>query len=291
VARTYVGLRASASRFCAARRSVDLQQEIVVLTRQLETAGKASDLDVQRAESQLEAARTAAASLNAEVEARLDALAVLAGAAPGRLDAALAQSGPTLLPPASVSVGDPAAMLRRRPDVRAAERRLAAETAGIGVATAARFPRVTLLGVVGVGGTRSSDLTRLDDFITVGAPTLQWNMQDFGRSAAGVQQAEARRDEAGAQYQAAVLAALQDAEGALSRFRAARSNVATLARASASARWTADLVAQRYRAGQVSKIEMLAAERERLSAEDALSTATAALTTEYIAIQKALAIG
>ncbi len=287
VARTYVGLRSAQRRLELARQQEEAQTQVVVLTRQLVDAGKVSSMELEQARGQLETIRLGTPLLQAQIDASLDALAVLAGEAPGALDDVLAGSGPIPLPPAVVAVDDPEAMLRRRPDIRAAERRLAAATAGVGVAEAARLPRLTLLGVIGIGGT----LTGLDNAVSLAAPSLQWNIADFGRGAAGVGQAESRRDEAEAVYRGAVLAALQDAEGALSRFGAARATVAVQARANESAAHAAGLTQQRFRAGRVSRIEALGAERQRLGAMDALSTSMANLTIEYVALQKALALG
>lgn len=198
---------------------------------------------------------------------------------------------PAPLPPAAVAIGDPEAMLRRRPDVRAAERRLAADTARIGVAEAARFPRLSWMGVIGIGGTQPSDLTHLDDFVALGAPTLQWSVLNFGRVQGQIRQRESARDEAEALYDAAVLGALRDTEDALARFRASRATVAILARAKASADRSANLTQQNYQAGKVSRIDALGAERQRIDAEDGLSAATAGLTADYVALQKALGLG
>src|SRR3546814_10738105 len=104
--------------------------------------------------------------------------------------------GTVPLPPVEVAVGDPAAMLARRPDIRAAAQRLHAANAGIGVAEAARMPRVSLAGVVGLGGALKGDITSADNLWSVAGPTIQWNLADFGRGRAGVDQAVAGRDEA-----------------------------------------------------------------------------------------------
>src|SRR6201999_1777934 len=137
---------------------------------------------------------------------------------PGALDEELAASRPVPLPPAQVAVGDPAALLLRRPDIRAAERRLAARTAQIGQAEAARFPKLSFLGLLGLGGSKLSDVFDIDNRTEVFAPRLTWSFLDFGRNAARVQEANADRDEAEAQYRTTVLAALRDAEDALARF-------------------------------------------------------------------------
>ncbi|QJE03499.1 TolC family protein [Massilia forsythiae] len=182
-------------------------------------------------------------------------------------------------------------MLRRRPDIRAAERTLAARTAQVGQADAARFPRLTLLGLIGIGGTHPSDLTHLDDFSAILAPQLAWNFLDFGRNTARIEQAQGVRDEAEAQYRAAVLGALRDAESALSRFRQRRATVATIARNKAAADRAAMLMAARQRAGTASLIDVLDTERQQISAEQNLAQAQAALTGDFVALHKALGLG
>src|SRR5262249_44169477 len=157
--------------------------------------------------------------------------------------------------------GNPATMLQHRPDIRVAERTLASDTAKIGQAEAARFPKLSFMGIIGIGGTSLSDLGKLDDFTALVAPQLGLNFLDFGRNKAKVVQAEGVRDEAEAQYRATVLAALRDAEDSLSRFRYRRITVATLARAKTEADETLALSEQRYKAGTSTLIELLDARR------------------------------
>ena len=291
VAQAYVSLRDRQARIALSARAIDRQERMVALGAQRYGRGAASKLDVARLRQALDDSRADAIPLGAERDAYLDALAALTGAEPGALDAMLAAPRPVPLPPASVAIGDPAALIARRPDIRAAERTLAADTARIGVAEAARFPRLTLLGIVGIGGTSPSDLTKLDDFTVLAAPQLNWNFLDFGRSRAKVLQAERVRDEALARYRGAVLVALRDAEDALSRFGHRRSAVATLARAKAAADEAVTLEGQRYRAGAGSLVELLDAERRQIAAEQSLSFAGAELTGDFVAIQKALGLG
>jgi len=195
------------------------------------------------------------------------------------------------MPPAEVAVGDPAALLQRRPDVRAAERQLASATAKIGVAEAAKFPRLSFMGLIGIGGSKPGDLFDLGNISAIAAPQLSWNFLDFGRNAARVGQAEGARDEAAAQYRGAVLGALRDAEDSLSRYAARRLTVASAARSLATADRSARLMRQRFDAGTATLIDVLDAERQRVSAEQALSQATAAMTADYVALQKALGLG
>jgi len=291
VAQAYANIRDRQHRIALNDRSVVLQARMLALTNQRYERGTASRLDVERLSQQLDVTRADATPLNAEHDAYLDELATLTGDEPGALDSAMATPGPLPLPPAQIAIGDPAGMLRRRPDIRAAERTLAADTAKIGQADAARFPSLSFMGIVGIGGTSPSDLTKLDDFTALLAPQLNWSFLDFGRNLAKVHQAEGVRDEAEAKYRSTVLAALRDAEDTLSRFRYRRITVATLARAKDSADATATLSHQRYVAGTTTMIDWLDAQRRQIAAEQDLSTAEVALTGDFVAIEKALGLG
>ncbi|MEH3159555.1 MAG: efflux transporter outer membrane subunit [Sphingomonas taxi] len=290
VAQAYVNLRDRQRRIALARQSAEMQQRMLTLVRQRFDRGAASALDVERLQGQVETTNGQIVPLQAELESYLNALAVLVGEEPGSLDTLLATPAPVPLPPASVAVGDPTSLLQRRPDIRAAERQLAQRTAQIGVADAARFPRLNILGLIGLGGTQLSDISP-DKLLAVGAPMLQWNFLDFGRNRARINQAEGQRDEAEAQYRGAVLGALRDAEDALSRFGHRRETVASLMRSKASADRAASLMQQRFQAGTATLIDTLDAERQRVAADQNLSSGIAALTGDYVALQKALGLG
>lgn len=291
VAQAYVNLRDRQARLQLAHDAADRHARMLDLTRQRFDRGTASALDVERLRNLSEQSAAAIAPLEADRDAYLNALAVLIGEAPGAVDAQLSTPRVVPLPPASVAVGDPAALLQRRPDVRAAERRLAAATARIGVAEAAKFPKISFLGLIGIGGTDPGDMFDLGNLSAIAAPRLTWNVLDFGRNAASVGQAQGARDEAAARYRAVVLGALRDAEDSLSRYDAARRNAASAARVKASAGRAAALMRQRYEAGTATLIDTLDAERQALQAEQALSQASAQMTAGYVAIQKALGLG
>jgi NodT family efflux transporter outer membrane factor (OMF) lipoprotein len=284
VAQAYLNLRERQRRIALSQTSVGMQEQMLGLTRQRLDRGTASKLDLTRLQNQLDDTR-------AELDSYLNALATLTGDEPGALDASLSQAQPIPLPPAQVAVGDPARLLQNRPDIRAAERRLATDTAKIGQAEAARFPSLSFMGIIGLGGTKASNLTNLDDFTALMAPQLSWNFLDFGRNKARVIQAEGVRDETEARYRSAILAALRDAEDSLSRFRYRRMTVATLARAKAEADQVETLSEQRYRAGTATLIDLLDARRQQISAEQNLVQAEAHLAGDFVAIQKALGLG
>jgi len=291
VAQAYVNLRDRQQRLDLSARSLAMQQQMLDLTRERFGRGTASRLDVTRLQNQVDGTRADATPLNAERDAYLDELATLIGDEPGTLDATLMAARPIPLPPAQIAIGDPAALLQRRPDIRAAERTLAADTAKIGQAEAARFPKISFMGIIGLGGTSPSDLTKLDDFTALIAPQISWSFLDFGRNKARVVQAQGVRDEAEAQYRTTVLAALRDAEDSLSRFRYRRITVATLARGKAEADESVLLTEQRYRAGTTTLIDLLDVQRQQVAAEQSLSVAEAGLTGDFVAIQKALGLG
>ncbi|MBW4331811.1 efflux transporter outer membrane subunit [Stakelama sp. CBK3Z-3] len=291
VAQNYVNLRDSQHQLSLAREAAQMQQTTLDLAMQRQARGVDSALDIDRLRNQVESSNARLVPLSAQIDSYLNALAVLTGDAPGALDAMLRPSAPVPLPPRSVAVGDPAELLRRRPDIRAAERRLAAQTARIGAADAARFPHLQLLGLLGLGGTDPSDILDLDNLTSVAAPMLQWNVLDFGKSAGRVEQAKGQADEAEAQYRQTVLQALRDAEDALSRYGGRRKQLGGLARAETAATRAATFTRQRYQAGTVALGDVLDSERQRVSAERDLSSAKAELANDFIALQKALGLG
>jgi NodT family efflux transporter outer membrane factor (OMF) lipoprotein len=289
IARVYIQLRDQQQRHAITAASADLEARLVALAQERRSHGVGSELDLERLRGQLEATRASLIPIGGQITESLDQLAVLTGREPGALDAELAAAAPLPDLPAVVPVDDPAQMMRRRPDIRAAERRLAAQNAVIGERTADLFPKLNLLGFIGWG---STDLTRLFDSTTsVAAPMLQWNAVDFGRTRARIREADAGRDLAAAQYDKTVLNALDDAETALSRLGRARQSVVALARVEASAARAAQLTRQRQKAGVASVIDVLDTERTRLQAEDELAGARAQLVQAYVALQKSLGLG
>ncbi|WP_150294022.1 efflux transporter outer membrane subunit [Sphingobium estronivorans] len=291
VAQAYVNLRDRQQRMALAQDDAARQRDTLQLTEQRQHHGTASALELEEQRHRLEQAQAAILPLGAERDAYLNALATLAGEAPGALDAMLTTPAPVPLPPASVGIGDPAALLQRRPDIRAAERQYAAATAKIGVAEAARFPSISFMGLIGIGGAKPGDVFDFDKLAAIAMPRLSWSFLDFGRNAARVEQAKGAQDEAAAQYRQTVLNALRDSEDALARFGAQRLEVASAARSKASADRSAALMRQRFEAGTATRIQLLDAERQGIAAAQTLSQGKAAMTADYIALQKALGLG
>ncbi len=291
VGQAYVNLRDAQTRLTLSRKALDLQRQTLDLVQQRRTQGAAADGDVERARGNLEQTEAQIAPLAAQVDQFTDQLSVLTGREPGALDAMLAEAAPVPAPPAVTPVGDPSAWLRRRPDIRAAERRLAASNAQIGQQIAQLFPTVSLLGDIGFAGSDAGQLFKSSNLATIGAPSLSWKILNYPRIHAQIQGAKADRDATAADYQATVLQALQDAEGALSRFSGQRRSVLALMRAQASNDRAADLIAQRYRGGTASLIDLLDAQRRQIEARQSLAQGQAQLTIAYIALQKSLGLG
>ena len=291
VAQAYVNLREAQARIALNEASVRNQQQQLELTKKRLQGSTVSRLDVLRLQGQLENTQASAIPLGAQRDEQLDLLAVLTGKAPGALDQVLAAVRPVPLPPAQVPVGDPGALIAQRPDVRAAERELAAQTAGIGVSKAKEYPRIKFQGLLGLGGSDIGDTLDPSSLTTLLAPQLSWSFLDFGRNRAATRVSEARRDLAEAKYRQTVLEALGDAEGALSRFSNARAQLAQLVQVQATATQTARMNSVRVRAGTSTLIDQLDVERQRISAEIAVTQAKGQLTQSFIAVNKALGLG
>lgn len=291
IAQVYVDLRAQQQRAVIAHQSAQYEERILELTRQRRARGTASEADVERSRTQVGTTRASIAPIDADVGESLDRLAVLCGLEPGALDAQLGTTGPLPVLPTEVAVGDPAAVLQRRPDIRAAERKLASATAQIGEKEADYFPKVTLYGDLGFSASTPGGLFRRGNSSWLGVPYLSWNAFDFGRTRATVRAAEAQRDEALANYRGTVLGALRDADTALSRYGHQRDNVAQLRDIEASADRSAVLMNQRFRAGAASMIDWLDTERTRLSARQNTLNGQAQLVQDFVSIQKSLGLG
>nr|WP_255370261.1 efflux transporter outer membrane subunit [Roseateles sp. YR242] len=292
VAQAYAGLRAQQRRQAVLRDTAAYDEQTLALIRQRRDHGVSSADDVEQRLLQGESTQASLADVAAQISASLDQLALLTGQAPGALDAQLAAEAPELPAlPDSVAVGDPTSLLQRRPDIRAAERRLAAGQAKIGQKEANYFPKLTLLGDIGVAGTDLGHLLTSKSLALVGVPYLSWNVLDFGRTKAEVRQAEAGRDEATANYQAAVLGALQDANTSLSRFGQQRQSMQHLLAQQASAERTLALARQRRQAGTASQLDLLDAQRNQASAQLKTLDGQALLVKDFVALQKSLGLG
>ena len=291
VAQAYIDLRSQQQRLALANQSAALEQKTLDLIRQQRERGVVPDADVERQTTQVENTKATLIPLDEQITESLDQLAVLTGQAPGALDRELSAPVPLPALPSSVPVADPAVMLQQRPDIRAAERRLAASNAQIGQHKADLFPKVTMLGFIGADATNPGHLMRKSAFTWLGVPYLQWDLLDFGHTRGAIRQAEASRDEATASYTQTVLGALQDANNALSRYGHQRESVTRLQQIEASADRSANLMQQRYAAGASSMIDLLDTQRTQFSAQQNLVQGNADLLKDFVSLQKSLGLG
>lgn len=289
IARAYVSL-------CARRAALDLlgarlqlEGRRATLAAQRVAAGAAPGQTVELAQAQLARTRGEVAGVTADAQALEAMLAMLVGETPSGLGAVT--TGAVPLPPARVEIGDPAALLQRRPDIRTAERQALAARAQVAVERARRFPSISVLGLLGVGGSSADGLFDPHSLASLAVPTLRWSFLDFGRTAAATRAARAEADAAAADYQQTVLAALQDAEAALARYGGAR---IAYGEAEAAARRVAARSAlddQRADAGAISRDQAMATRGETLDSAIAAVNARAAMTLDYIALSKSLGLG
>ena len=291
VAQAYVQLRDLQERVRLTAQNVEIDRRLLGLMESRRASGTASELDLARLGNQLDNTLATIGPLEAQVADQMDRLALLTGGMPGSLDAELLPASALPMPPQSVSVGDPAGLLRRRPDVASAERKLAQQTSIIGQDIAALFPKLTLLGDVGFTAPTPRSLFTGSSLTYVAAPLLQWTPFDFGRKQATIAQARAARDEAEADYRRTVLAALQDAESALNRYGKQRNTVGDFARARASAERLYELTEVRLRNGAASTTDLLDADSRRVQAQLSYQQALGQLSTDFVALQKSLGLG
>ncbi|MCP5285973.1 MAG: efflux transporter outer membrane subunit [Burkholderiaceae bacterium] len=293
VAATLIDLRTAQARLGIAERNLASQQQTLQIVQWRAEAGLVTALDVAQARTAVDQTRAQLPALRSSAQQSLHALAVLTGQPPAALQTRLgAPATPVAQPLASATpaLAVPAEVLRRRPDVQAAEQQLVAAVARIEQADAARLPSLNLGGSIGLSalslGALGPGAGVASLLASVNLPVL-----DFGSVKAQVQQQEAARDEAAASYRATVLAALQDVEDSLVSLAATQAQLTAQQAAATSAREAASLAGERYRSGLVDFATMLQSERTQLSAEDAVAATRGTLATAQVRLIKALGGG
>lgn len=289
IARNYLLLRGAQARRAVAEEDARTAQDTLRLTQVRSQIGTGDPIDVESARAQVNATQATIPALRLAEAQAANRLAVLVGLRPGSLDAELA-APPTsgLTAPAAVPIGDASAFLRQRPDVRAAERRLAGATARTGVATADLFPRLSLTGFIGFLSGDVSSLFKGGSQAWSISPTLTWPGLDLGSAHARLRAAQARQDASLATYDQTVLGAIEDLQNAIAAYRERQLQVVSLSQQVASARRAADLAHIRYQEGNIDFLRVLDAERTRLEAEDALTLAQTNANIDVVSIYKAL---
>jgi len=291
VALNYIEARTFQARLAVAEANLAAQTETYELTAVRVQAGLTTALDLEQATYNLENTRSQIPTLRSGLEEAKNRLAILLGEHPGAVHAELAERQPIPVPPLEVAVGVPADLLRRRPDVRQAERKLAAQTAQIGVATAELYPKFSLLGSIGLS---ALDLTKLvsaaSRTYSIG-PSVSWRLFDAGAVRKNIQVQSALQEQALIQYEATVLTALEEVENALVAFVEEQRRREALREASRAAERAVALAQAQYGAGMVDFRSVLDAERSLLTLQDQLAQSEGTVTSNVVRLYKALGGG
>lgn len=287
----YFRLRGLQVRLQVARDNENNQADTLHLINALLQNGRGTSFDADRAHTQLALTRSRMPALEAEAAVTTNRIAVLTGRAPASMAEVLDRSAFLPVLPAQVNAGAPGELLRRRPDIAAAERRLAAATARIGVATADLFPRFTLGSLIGTQALGFSALFERDSETRMISLGVGGSFLDVGRVRARIAAANSAAAENLAVYELIVLRAMEETENALVRLSRARAEQAILVQAAEAGRRAALTSRLQLEGGMVSVLEVLDAERLRLETEDLLAQSTTRQARALVAVYKTLAGG
>jgi multidrug efflux system outer membrane protein len=287
VARNYFELRGLQQQYAVAERSLTNQRETLRVAEVRRDAGFGEEQDVASAAARVAAIEASLPPIRGAIARREHRLAVLIGARPGGLGVDLS---PRAYPPLTkaLAIGDAETLLRRRPDVRAAERDLAAAFARERVVVADLYPRITITGFLGLLAGRGNLFNVGDTRAWAVTPALSWAAFDIGSVRARVRGAEAVTRESAAAFEQVVLRALEETENALVTYREEQQRLVRLTEQARESARAASIARVRYREGAADFLSLLDAERTQLQAEDAVAQAEAGVFTSVIALYKAL---
>jgi outer membrane protein, multidrug efflux system len=293
VARNYFELRGLQERLRVAHASLETQQAVLNLVQGRQDAGRGTALDTERARALVQSTAATIPALEAAVLRTRYRLTVLCGEPPTAFDAEL--SAPKPLPGiksvALGGIGSPEGLLRRRPDIQAAEQQAAAAAARAGVARGDLFPRITLGGTIGQNALHLDKLGNGASYAYNLGAQLVWNLLDFGRIRAQIAAADARGDAAMLSYERTVLIALEETEGTLATYTRSQRQAEHLFDAARAAESAALIARERFTVGVSDFLSVLDAEREMLTARDQLAQAQTAAATSLVGVYKALGGG
>lgn len=288
----YISIRGLQARLDVARRQVQTQQELLSIINLLYGKGLAAELQVRQAEGALSQVRASVPVLAAGLDVAMNALDVMLGSPPGTHRAEMVEAGDIPTAPPITATGSPRELLRRRPDLIVAERRLAASSARIGVAVAEYYPKLSLSGLIGSATSVSSgNLFTSGASQAAGVLGLRWRLFDFGRINAQIEQVKGQEAEMLAAYRLAALRATEDVENALSALVKREDQAAVLTQGVDSLRRARGASLAAYQKGVVSLIEVLQADENLLRACDARVQAQTESARAAVAAFRALGGG
>jgi NodT family efflux transporter outer membrane factor (OMF) lipoprotein len=288
---TYILIRSLQARLAVAKAQTQTQQRLVDLIALQYRKGIAAELQLRQAEGAASQVKASVPAIQNDLDIAMNAIDVLVGVQPGTSRSEFSVPAPVPAPPGISTAGGPAALLRRRPDIIAAERTLAASNARIGAAISEYYPKFTLTGLLGTATTAVGGLFSGNSIQGNGLLGFRWRLFDFGRVDAEIKAARGRNAEALAAYRLTVLRASEDVENAFSTLVQQEARAATLAQGEVAldrARGTSD---KAYRGGVVSLIEVLDADRRLLDTRDSAIQARAAASRGAVASFRALGGG
>ena len=288
LARAYFDLRGAQEQLAVAARNAENQRHTFDLTRQRLEAGRGTAFDTERAQAQLSTTLASIPTLEGRVRQAQYQIGVLVGRPPAAVATELEKPAPLPDFPDLAEIAAPDSVIRRRPDVAAAERQLAVERSLVGAAKADYLPRLSIGGSAGYAASEFDALGDHGTFRYAVGPILSWPALNLGRIKARVDQTSARQSEAQAQYDATALRALQDVETSLVRYRTARGRLDRLRDAADASQRAAELARLRFTGGVADFLQVLDAERTQLEAQDQLAQSRTDAATAYASLYKAL---
>ena len=291
VAATYLELRGHQARKSVAERNLKSQKDTLELTKSRQAAGVANDLDVARAEAQAETTAAAIPLFEAALRRSIYRLGVLLGGTPGSMVEELIAAKAQPVAPPTVPVGLPSDLVRRRPDVRRAERELAAATARIGVAVADLYPRFSLTARVGTSALEAEELFKGKGGLWSLGPSLNWPIFTAGKIRGNIAVQNARQEQSALRFEKSVYLALEDVEGSLISFGQEQKRYASLTRSVNATRRASSLANDRYKAGLENFLTVLEADRQLLIAEEAQVISQTQVSLDLVRLYKSLGGG
>jgi len=291
VARNYLEVRAEQRRIAIAQDNIGSQKETLELTKARLEAGLSSELEVAQAQAQLSTTESTVPGLESARRQAIHQLGVLLGVEPGALIEELSREAPIPSATPEIPIGLPSDLLRRRPDVRRAERQLAAATARIGVATADLFPQFSLTGATGLQSIAIDKLARIGSGFWSFGPTVSWNVFDAGKIRANIEVQNARQEQALDTYEKAILTALTDVENALVAYANEQLKRRSLSRAVDANHRSSDIAGELYSKGLVDFLNVLDSQRLLYQSRDQLVQSDQNVSAGLVALFKALGGG
>jgi NodT family efflux transporter outer membrane factor (OMF) lipoprotein len=297
VAATYVGIRTTEQLIAIARTNVRKQEDALKIAKAKYSGGGTSERDVFQATNVLTATEAAIPQLTIQLQQATDALCVLLGVPPQPLGTLLQRSRGAIPPPSgTIMVGIPADLLRRRPDIRAAELAALAQSAQIGIAEAQLYPAISITGTFGGAASTANGHSLGDVFTSKGltyaaGPSFQWNILNYGQITNNVRFQDAKLQQSLVDYQNAVLKAQQQVDDGISLFLQSRAQAEFLRQSAVAARGALKIALEQYESGATDFTTVLTAEQNLFQAESNLAVATGNVSLGAIAVYRALGGG